>query len=204
MTQQDYTALVFVVDRSGSMSGIAGDMEGAISALLDSQKALPGKLTVDSVLFDNEVDFVHYWADPANVQIRINPRGSTALYDAIGFKVDQFGLALASMAPENRPSKVIFAIVTDGFENASVEHTADSVKRRITHQTEKYGWDFTYLGANQDAVLVAQTMGIAAGSALTWNTRNVTAATQTMDAYVTGTRTLGSYTYSAAERSANQ
>jgi hypothetical protein len=204
MTQQDYTALVFIVDRSGSMSRIAADMEGAISALLDSQKALPGKLTVDTVLFDDTVEFVHYWADPEDVQVRIAPRGSTALYDAIGFKVDQFGLALASMAPEYRPSKVIFAIVTDGFENASREHTADSVKRRITHQTEKYGWDFTYLGANQDAVLVAQTMGIAAGSALTWNTANAHVAAQTMDAYVTGTRTLGAYTYSSAERSANK
>lgn len=206
LTQQDYTALVFIVDRSGSMAGIARDMEGGISALIESQKALPGKLTVDYVRFDSYVEHVYEFANPDTVAnyIKIEPRGSTALNDAVGHTIDRFGARLAQLPENLRPGKVIVAIVTDGWENASRLFTAEQVKVKVQHQTDVYGWDFLYLGANQDAVFVAEGLGISAGSALTYNTANVGAMAQTMDSYVTGTRSMGSYTFSAADRAANQ
>jgi hypothetical protein len=235
LTKQGYTALVFVVDASGSMWAIHHDMEGAIEAVLAKQKALPGKLTVDMVYFDaprfsGSTSFIYtsnsthpfqipnghrppldngwyqetdHLADPSKVKVQISPGGGTALYDALGTKITSFGKALANLPEDERPEQVIFAIVTDGEENSSVSFNSETVKGLIEHQTNVYGWNFTYLGANQDAVLTAQTMGIAAGAALTWNTNNVAAATQTMDSYVTGTRTLGAYSYTAQDRADN-
>lgn len=203
MTQQDYTALAFVVDRSGSMTGIARDMEGGISALLTKQQELPGLLTVDYVRFDNQVEHVYKGVGPAGVQIRIAPRGSTALYDAIGTTIDALGKRFAEMPEDRRPGKVIVAIVTDGYENASYRFTREQIKEMIQHQTDVYNWDFMYIGANQDAVLVAETFGINAGSALTYNTNDIAMASATMDSYVTNTRSFGSYAFSAADRANN-
>lgn len=203
MTQQDYTALVFVVDRSGSMQSIARDMEGGISALLESQRDLEGTLTVDAVLFDTHIDYIHHLADPY-VTIPINPRGSTALYDAVGSTISTFGAALAAMPEEERPGKVIFAIVTDGYENASREYTQAQVKEMVEHQTDVYGWDFMYLGANQDAVTVGTGLGVAAGSSLTYNTANVKGMALAASEYVMTSRTVGAAAFSASTRAANQ
>lgn len=203
MTQQDYTALVFVVDRSGSMQGIAKDMEGGINTLIQEQKKLPGTITVDYVRFDNVVEHVHEFAHPDNVHISIQPRNSTALYDAVGQTIDRFGANLRMLPETVRPSKVVFVIVTDGWENASKFHTAEGVKAKVQHQTDVYGWDFVYLGANQDAILVGEGLGISTGSSLTYNVANVGAMTQTMNSYVTGTRSLGSHSFSAADRQNN-
>lgn len=203
MTKQDYTALVFVVDRSGSMWGIAEDMEGGISELLKKQRELPGKLTVDYVRFDTVVEQVYHLADPADVEIEISPRGSTALNDAVGQTIRSFGQVLAAMPEDERPSKVIFAIVTDGYENASREYTREAVKAMVKHQTDVYNWDFIYIGANQDAVEVGRTLGVKGGSALTFNPANVVAMTATMDSYVGATRSMGSYNFTDDDRLKN-
>lgn len=204
MTKKDYTALVFVVDRSGSMHGIAKDMEGGIQALIDSQKESPGTLTIDFVRFDNTIDYVHRFASPDDVKIKVEPRGGTALYDAIGSTITEFGTALAALSEDERPENVIFAIVTDGYENASREFRQESVKTLIETQTDEFSWKFVYLGANQDAVLVAGGLGIGAHSALTYNTKNVRGMTQTFDSYVTQTRAGGQSVFSNADREANK
>ena len=237
MTKQGYTALVFVVDASGSMYPIAHDMEGAIEALLAKQKGLPGELTVDMVYFDapgfqpvsqpyytistNTVRGMvpgivnrpvkdwyhetHTLADPSDVQVHIEPGGGTALLDALGRKIVSFGQALSALPEDERPENVIFAIVTDGEENSSREYTWATVQKMIEHQTSKYGWNFTYLGANQDAISVGASLGIGAGSTLTWNTNNVHAATQTMDSYIATSRAYGAAaaSYTQADRDAN-
>lgn len=204
MTKQDYTALVFVVDRSGSMASIAKDMEGGISTLLKTQSELPGELTVDYIRFDTEIEHVYKAEAPENVKVRIDARGGTALNDAIGFTINTVGNRFAGLAEEERPSQVIVAIVTDGYENASREFNRAKVKEMVQHQTDKYDWNFMYLGANQDAVLVADGFGIAKGSALTWNPNNAFAASATMDSYVTSTRSGIAYNFTEADRLANQ
>lgn len=190
MTMQDYTALVFVVDNSGSMAGIARDMEGAIKGLLDAQRELPGKLTVDYVRFSGYNSYEHAYkgAEPDQVNIQIIPGGLTAMNDAIGRAVDSVGLRLASTPEYQRPDKVLFAIVTDGGENDSREHTYASVAQRVKRQSEVYNWEFVYLGANQDAVATAAKWGIGAQSALTYNTANTGAVMDSLNNYVTTTR----------------
>jgi Mg-chelatase subunit ChlD len=204
MTKQDYTALVFVVDASGSMFDIVNDMEGAIKSLLETQQELPGKLTVDVVYFNTYSKNAYTLADPKNVVVRIQPGGGTALNDAVGLKIDSFGYTLAAMPEDERPSQVIFAIVTDGEENSSRMYSANQVKNKVKHQADVYGWNFLYLGANQDAVFVADGLGIPMTSALTWNVHDVATAGSTMNSYVTGTRSVGSYAFTDADRDANR
>jgi hypothetical protein len=200
MTKADYTALLLIVDRSGSMASIATDMEGAIKNLLDEQRALPGVLTVDYVRFDDQIEYVHRLADPATVQIKIKPRNMTALNDAVGIAFNSFGATLAAMHEDTRPGKVLVAIVTDGHENASREYTGAQVKELIETQQRDYNWEVVYLGANQDAVAVAAGMGIAASSALTYDPANVAVSTQSLSSYMTTSRTTGSAAFTDADR----
>jgi hypothetical protein len=115
----------------------------------------------------------------------------TALYDAIGKTINTVGRELADLDESERPGLVQFVIITDGMENASREFTSDAVKNLITHQTEKYNWDFVFIGSNQDAVLTASTLGISAGSALTYDNATVGAASASLGDYVTTTRSFG-------------
>jgi hypothetical protein len=118
----------------------------------------------------------------------------TALYDALGKTINTVGQELAALDESERPGLVQFVIITDGMENASREFTSDAVKNLITHQTEKYNWDFVFVGSNQDAVLTASTLGISAGSALTYDNATVGAASASWGDYVTTTRSFGAGT----------
>ncbi|MFH8249241.1 VWA domain-containing protein [Microbacterium sp. B2969] len=169
MTDPNYTALLLVIDRSGSMATIRDDMVGGMQELLRDQAAQPGMLTVDVVIFDNVVEWQHAFADPKDVVIELVPRGSTALYDALGGAIAQFGQRLAELPEHARPGVVTVVVVTDGEENASVEWTAETVRGSVAHQQEVYGWHFVFLGANQDAALSAGRIGIAPSSAMSYS-----------------------------------
>lgn len=168
MTDPNYTALLLIVDRSGSMQSIRDEMVGALTALLADQAAEPGMLTVDVVLFDHEIIRTHSLASPAAVDIELTPRGSTALHDALGIAATDFGATLAALPEHARPSTVQVVVVTDGHENASQEWSAESVRHLVRTQIETYSWDFVYLGANQDAVLTARQLGFDTDSAMTY------------------------------------
>jgi Mg-chelatase subunit ChlD len=169
MTDDNYTALLLIIDRSGSMSGIRDDMVGGLQTLLAQQASEPGMLTVDVLTFDDVLEVTHTMADPASVVIELDPRGSTALFDAIGFGVQGFGKLLGDLPEHARPGTVQVVVVTDGHENASREFTADTVRKLVTQQKEKYGWDFVFLGANQDAVLTGGRLGFDRDSSMTFD-----------------------------------
>lgn len=195
MTDPNYTAMLLVIDRSGSMSSIRDDMIGGVTQLLNEQAAQPGLLTVDVVTFDNIVEWQHSFADPANVQIELVPRGSTALYDALGGAIAHFGQKLADLPEHARPGVVTVAVVTDGYENASTEWTARAVSDAVTRQRDAYGWDFVFLGANHDAALTAASIGIDADASLDFSAdaSSVAASASHLSRYVgdvrRGTRT---------------
>ncbi|WP_430868732.1 VWA domain-containing protein [Demequina aurantiaca] len=169
MTDPNYTALLLIVDRSGSMMQIRDDMVGGLQKLVDDQASTPGKLTVDIVTFDDKIEHTHSFADPTEVIVELEPRGMTALWDAIGIAVNNFGAALASLDELHRPDMVQVVIVTDGMENSSQEYTGAQVNKAITHQRDTYKWDFVFLGANQDAVATAQELGIDGDAAMTYS-----------------------------------
>lgn len=157
------TELVFVLDRSGSMSGLESDTIGGFNAMLQKQKAEDGKAYVTTVLFDDKYELLHDRIDIRGVAELTDEeyfvRGSTALYDAVGKTVQKLRNVLKHTAVEQRADKVLFVITTDGMENSSREYSAAKIKTLIETQ-RKAGWEFLFLGANIDAAAAAEEIGI--------------------------------------------
>lgn len=161
-----YTELFVILDRSGSMSPLAADTIGGFNALIEEQRKEEGEMYVTTVLFDNEYHLLHDHVDIREIEPLTSrtyiPRGATALLDAVGRTINSAGLRFSAMIEGHRPEKVIFAITTDGLENASREYTLERVKNLIEQKKEKYGWEFLFFGANIDAFGAARSMGISA------------------------------------------
>jgi hypothetical protein len=185
MTDPTYTDLTMVLDRSGSMQSIKDDTIGGFDAFLSEQRRLPGRCTVSLVQFDNEYEEVYTGRDITDVPgLTLVPRGSTAMLDAIGRAVNTTGARLAALPEDQRPGTVIVGIMTDGLENASREFTYPTVKALIEQQEQVYGWTFMYMGANQDAIEVGASLGVARDRALTYAGPKVAAAMQAYSASV--------------------
>jgi hypothetical protein len=163
----DLTDITLVVDRSGSMQSIRHDAEGGVNAFVADQAKQPGEALLTLVQFDTEYEFIHRGVPIGQVpSYQLEPRGSTALLDAVGRAILETGDRLAKMPEDDRPGLIVFVIVTDGEENSSKEFSKDKIKEMITHQQDMYHWQFTFLGANQDAFAEAGGLGIhAAGAA---------------------------------------
>lgn len=167
-----YTHIGFVLDRSGSMEKIKADTIGGFNAFLKSQKECCGEATFSMVQFNTKFDMIHDFKNIAEVsdltEESFKPAGMTALHEAIGRCVKVTGEHLSLMKEEDRPEKVLIVILTDGEENSSSkEFDSDNIKAMIEHQQWKYSWDFVFIGANQDAVLKAQSIGVGSRNALT-------------------------------------
>jgi uncharacterized protein YegL len=159
--RSDLTDITLVIDRSGSMESIREDAEGGVNAFIREQAKQPGEALLTLVQFDTEYDFIHKGVPVKQVPAyELVPRGSTALLDAVGRAINETGERLAKMAEPDRPGLVIFVIVTDGQENSSHEFSKARIKEKIEQQQAKYHWQFTFLGANQDAFAEAGGMGI--------------------------------------------
>ena len=150
MTKPNYTHLTLVVDRSGSMESIRDDAQGGINTLLTEQFAEDGELTVTLVEFDTTIDTVVRMTDTAPTYTLV-PRGSTALLDAVGGEIVRTGENLTALSDEQKPEQVLFVVVTDGHENASVEYQLEAVRNLITQQRDQYNWAFQFLGAAETA-----------------------------------------------------
>ncbi len=195
MTDSNYTAIAIVADRSGSMSSIKADAEGGINTFVDEQAVLPGKCTVRIDEFDMEFStFVKSTPVKQVPEYKLVPRGSTALLDALGRTITEFGEELKAIPEDERPANVIVVVVTDGQENASVEWTAERVKELIKQQEEQWNWKFVFLAANQDAIATGAKYGFAKGSSLTYSPNKIGTAYSTASAAVTQTRSGGSWT----------
>lgn len=170
--RQDATHISIVLDRSGSMAAVAADTIGGFNRFLADQKAAPGSATLTLAQFDNVYEVVHDAKPVAEVPALDSgtfvPRGGTALLDAVGRTIIGTGTALAAMPDDQRPAKVVFVIITDGQENASHEFTREKVLEMISHQREKYAWEFVFLGANQDAIAAGASIGVGASNSLTY------------------------------------
>ena len=171
------TELVFILDRSGSMSGLEGDTIGGFNSMIDKQKREPGDCLVSTVLFDNFSEVIHDRVPLARVpkltEKEYFVRGCTALLDAVGGAIHHIGNIHKYARPEDRPEKTMFIITTDGLENASRRYGYDKVKAMIERQKEKYGWEFIFLGANIDAAKEAARFGISADRAVRYQSDSV-------------------------------
>ena len=158
------TELVFILDRSGSMSGLEKDTIGGFNSMLEKQRKEPGDAVVSTVLFDNETEVIHdrvVIADVPNLTDKeYFVRGCTALLDAVGGAIQHIGNVHKYARKEDVPEKTLFIITTDGMENASHHYTYDKVRNMIERQKERYGWELLFLGANIDAAAEAKRFGI--------------------------------------------
>ena len=159
------TELVFILDKSGSMSGLESDTIGGFNSMLQKQKDLEGECRITTVLFDHRYELLHDRIDIRAVgpmtekEYRVG--GNTALLDAVGRTIQKLAAVQKNTAEDYRAEKVLFVIITDGQENASREFSSQKVKEMIELEKEQYGWEFVFLGANIDAVETAGRFGIA-------------------------------------------
>ncbi|MBR3142363.1 MAG: VWA domain-containing protein [Clostridiales bacterium] len=178
------TEIVFILDRSGSMAGLENDTIGGYNALIEKQKNEEGEALISTVLFDNETEVLHDRIPLDKVEMITDKeyfvRGSTALLDAVGGAIHHIGNVHKYARPEDVPEKTLFIITTDGMENSSRQYSYEKVKKMVERQKEKYHWEFIFLGANIDAVSVANKFGVdksravryecdSAGTALNYN-----------------------------------
>ena len=162
--KNNITELVFILDRSGSMSGLEADTIGGFNSMIEKQKKEEGECYVSTVLFDNESEVIHDRAKLSEIRPMTDRdyyvRGCTALLDAIGDAVKHIGNIHKYARPEDVPEHTMFIITTDGMENASRRYGYAEIKKLIERQKKKYGWEFLFIGANIDAVEVAEKVGI--------------------------------------------
>lgn len=188
MPDRNYTDITFVLDRSGSMASVADDTVGGFETFVKDHQAVQGIVKMTLVKFDHEY-LVDYTGVPVTNVPRLNfqPRGNTALLDAIGQAIVETEERIAQMPQSERPDKVVFVILTDGYENASHEYTRPMINDLITQQQEQHNWQFMYLGANQDAITVGAKMGFRKGQTMSYassgqgvNTAFLTASANTV------------------------
>lgn len=168
-----YTAVSLLIDRSGSMTVIHTAAQDAINEFILGQASAAqqhaDKRTIRLATFDHTLELVHE-SRPAGEcpKFILDPRATTALLDSMGRTIVDFGRELAAMDPNERPDTVIFAVMTDGLENASREYKYDQIAAMVRHQEGAYGWQFLYLGANQDAIRTGESLGIDRDHSLTY------------------------------------
>lgn len=172
--KKDLTEIIYVIDKSGSMEPLRDDTVGGFNSFLAEQQGCAGEAYLTTVLFSGEHHYVHNHVNICEVQPMTRedyvPQGGTALLDAVGDTINEIGVRLANTPEELRPEKIIFMIITDGRENSSTKFTKSQVRRMIEHQTEKYSWEFVFVGANMDAVSEGASYGIGTAATYTANT----------------------------------
>ena len=166
------TEIIFVIDKSGSMSHLAGDTIGGFNGFIESQKTLDGKATLTTVLFDSTWKILHDGVDIREVRPMTTSDyiagGMTAMLDAIGEVINRVQDRHDELGAE-KPDSVLFVITTDGEENSSRTFKKSQIEKMIKHQTNGHGWKFMFLGANMDAVKEAESIGITRDYSVTYD-----------------------------------
>lgn len=195
-------SLLFIVDRSGSMSSIQRSVVEGMNQIVRDLKAQPGKVVVDYVQFDDVIEHTHKGVPLEQFRFDLDPRGSTALYDGIVTGVSNLRERIAKK--KNKPSKVQVVVVTDGKENASTVADAQLVKDTVEYMSANHGWDFTFLGANQDAVFVGAALGFEGKKSMTFasTASGVAGTANSLSDYINQTRRGEDASYTDAHRSA--
>lgn len=211
MSEKKRQLTSLVIDRSGSINSCLSDMQGAVDNFLKERKGSDDtKERIAISHFDTTYQLVKGFTKPVEYAheeggegfyFKIVPRGGTALYDAIGKNI-----VYAEDYVKNNPKFTMaiknIVIVTDGYENASTEYNQTSIKRLVESKTQEE-WNFIYLGANQDAVFVAKSMGFSPDLSLSYNTNNSGVAMVNVSNVLTRGASGQGYTFSSAERSSS-
>ena len=181
-----HTEIIFVIDASGSMANLVGDTIGGFNGFIESQKAIDGKATLTTVLFNSTWKILHDGIDLHKVKPMTTSDyvagGMTAMLDAIGEVINRVQDRHDELG-EEKPDNVLFVITTDGEENSSIKFNKSQIEKMIKHQTNGHGWKFMFLGANMDAVKEAESIGISKNYSVSYDytSKGVGAVYTTMD-----------------------
>lgn len=166
------TEVVFILDRSGSMSGLEADTIGGFNSLIEKQRKEEGEALISTVLFDDQTEVIYDRVPVCKVEPMTDRqyyvRGCTALLDAVGGAIRHIANVHKYAREEDRPEKTLFVITTDGMENASRFYDYKKVRQMVEKERDRYGWEFLFLGANIDAVQTAGRFGIQADRAVNY------------------------------------
>lgn len=190
------TEIIFIIDKSGSMAHLANDTIGGFNGFIASQKALEGKATLTTVLFDTTWKILHDGVDIHEVKSMTSADyiagGGTAMLDAIGETINRVQDRHDELG-EEKPEEVLFVITTDGEENSSRQFTKSQIEKMIKHQTNGHGWTFLFLGANMDAVKEAESLGISSSHAegYTYTAKGVQDVYTTLNSVTASARSCG-------------
>lgn len=220
MPKANYTHIAIVMDRSSSMSGIARDMEGGLKNFISEQKKVEGQATITLAKFDDQYELIYDFVDINQAtNFSLQPRGGTALLDAMGRTMTEVRERINTMSDEERPNKVVFIFITDGEENSSRTHNRQRIFEMISdlrnaendvNRPDENGtlWEFVFLGANQDAIAEGGNLGIRASASLTYDaSQNGTqvmfaSLARSMTSYRTAAPDMASYNFSQEDREA--
>ena len=200
----DYSSIALIVDRSGSMESVAEDTKGGIKQFITTQKQNEARASFTLVQFDSEYEVLNDFSDLNKVDEnafakQYQPRGSTALLDAIGRTVSEMSQKIEKMDLSERPAHVIVAIVTDGQENASRDFTVAKVKKLIEEKQAR-GWDFVFLGADLNAITVAKNYGFDSRQVAYYDSSNISEALGSIGKQVSVVRNGSKVSFSPDER----
>jgi uncharacterized protein YegL len=201
MTNAELSLIAVLVDRSGSMAHWGDDMQGGLNAFVENQAAEPGDAEITLAQFDTEYELLWPLGPICEApEYALIPRGGTALWDAMGRFITEVGEQLSERDEGDRPGRVIVCIVTDGFENSSVEWTPQRVKALVERQHSQWQWEFMFLGADIDAVQEGASVGIPQKSALTFDKANAGFTYAAAGAYVSTVRGGGDAAFTDEDR----
>ncbi|MEV3986585.1 vWA domain-containing protein [Nonomuraea sp. NPDC049758] len=175
MPNPDHRHITIILDRSGSMQTVKADTEGGLKAFLAEQVTNAGETLLSLYHFDDTCEAVYEYRALADVpDYRLQPRGRTALLDAIGKTLTSMRAQFDAMPEGDVPGNISVVILTDGEENASREWRSRRQIRRMIEDLRKKGWTFIFLGADQDAFAAADDIGIGADTTLSYSSHRTT------------------------------
>lgn len=179
---KDSTDITVLLDRTGSMIDQRAETISGFNAFLKEQREVPGDALFTMVQFDATDPFeVLYSAVPIDSAKELTeetfvPRGMTPLFDSFGRLIVSTGERLSAIQEEDRPSKVILVVITDGLDNSSTEYTRERVKTMVEEQEKTWNWHVVFLGANIDAVAEGHLIGVSAAAAMSYAPASAKAA----------------------------
>ena len=190
--KKEYTHMSVLLDRTGSMESIRDDTIGGFNAFLEEQQKQPGQATLTLVQFDTQdpYEIVHRMKPikdvPGLTRATFVPRAATPLLDAFGRGINDLEKSILEMPQDERPSRVILVVISDGQENSSREFRKEQIVKMIREKQEQYDWQFVFLSADLDAIGDATTYGVQAGSAMAFdkNSQGTSAAWKSVSAHI--------------------
>lgn len=171
---ENLTQITIILDRSGSMSSVRDATISGFNEFVLGQKSAAGTANLTLIQFDSENSQEVVFDRAINEIPKLTaeqfvPRGGTPLHDAMGRAITELGAKILRTPEAERPGKVVIVTMTDGQENASREYESKKIAAMIKHQQDVYKWQFLFLGANQDAILTGERLGIHAMNSVTYS-----------------------------------